>query len=152
MVMFAGAGATAQEADTGPGNRALIDTEATSEARDAATELCEELFTFSYTDLDGHEEKFGSLTTGDFSRRYSELFGSIASQARAQRMSLTSTVREAAVRVLRADEAEVLVFLDQTSSRGDTGQHTASAAVFSTTITRTDGDWKVADMDLFEDR
>jgi Mce-associated membrane protein len=140
----------AQENDTGPRNRALIDTEATKEALDAAKSLSEELFSFSHTDVKGHEATFARLTTGDFTRDYGKLFHTVVARAQTEKLTLTSTVVESGVQVLREDTAEVLVFLDQSSRSATTNQETASQAMFRATIQRVDGDWKFADIDLYE--
>lgn len=150
MGTLTGVSAAAQEEVLGPGNRALIDASATSAAIDAATSLSEDLFSFTYTDLEAHEATFGRLTTGEFSNRYSELFATVATQAQAQQVTLTSTVAESATLVLREGHAVVLVFLDQETSSARTGQKTEASAVFRATIERVDGDWKVADIDLYE--
>jgi Mce-associated membrane protein len=150
MGTLTGVSAAAQEEDLGPGNRALIDTAATTAAIDTVTSLSEDLFSFTHTDLKAHEAKFGRLTTGEFSDQYSELFAEVTAQAKAQQLTLTSTVVEAAVQVLNEDSAGVLVFLDQESSSAVTGQRTASHAMFRATMNRVDGDWKFADIDLYE--
>jgi Mce-associated membrane protein len=145
-----GVSGAAQEEDLGPGNRALIDAAATTAAIDTATSLSEELFSYTHTDPKAHEAKFGRLTTGAFSSRYSELFGDVSTQAKAQQLTLTSTVVEAAVQVLNEDSAGVLVFLDQESSSAVTGKKVEATAMFRATIHRVDGDWKFADIDLYE--
>jgi Mce-associated membrane protein len=142
--------ASAQEA-TGPANRALIDTTRTDELLTHAKEVSELLFSYSYTDLRKHDAMFVVLTTGEFRAKYTELFADIVSQAGDMKLTMTSTVKDAAVRVLNDDHAEVLVFLDQNSTRGDTNATTASATMFLMTFTPVDGDWKVSDIDLFEE-
>jgi Mce-associated membrane protein len=137
-------------AQTGPANRALVDTAATNDMAARAKEISEQLFTYSYTDLKGHETRFKDLTTGEFSDKYAELFASVGSQANAMQLNVTSTVKDAAVRLLTDDRAEVLVFIDQSSTRGDTGQTNTAGSMFLATLARVDGDWKVSDIDLFE--
>lgn len=148
MCTFTGVSAAAQE--EGPGNRALIDTAATEEALDAAKVLSEDLFSFTHTDLKAHEAKFARLTTGAFSREYGALFATVVTQAQAQQLTLTSTVAESGVQVLHDDRAEVLVFLDQKSTSATSGQETTGAAMYRATMKRVDGDWKFADIDLYE--
>lgn len=152
MGTFTGVTAAAQEEDIGPGNRALIDAAATSEAIDAVTSLSEDLFSFTYTDLKAHEAKFGRLTTGEFSRQYAEVFATFLTEARSQRATLTSRVVESAVSVLQDGHAVVLVFLDQETSSAATGQKVEGGAMFRATLDRVDGDWKFADIDLYEGR
>jgi Mce-associated membrane protein len=149
----ASAGAAAQEDPvSGPKNHALLDTGATRELLARARTVSEELFTFTYTDLTAHEAKFAELTTGDFSRRYAELFESIVSQARTQQLSLRSTVADLAVRQLDDEGAEVLVFLDQTSTRADTGAQNVGKAMFLASLERVGGTWKFANLDLLVDQ
>lgn len=148
-----GTSASAQEDVSGVDNRALLDAAATDEVLERAKTVSAELFTFDYTGLDEHKQTFADLTTGEFGRKYAELFGSIESQAAAQQVSLTSTVRDAAVRVLTEDEhAEVLVFLDQSSTRGDTGAQSTSGAMFLASLELVDDELKVSDLNLFEDQ
>jgi hypothetical protein len=45
------------------------------------------------------------------------------------RLTLTSTVKDTAVRLLRGDRAEVLVFIDQNSTREATNAQTQAAAM-----------------------
>ncbi|MDQ3788182.1 MAG: hypothetical protein M3422_13195 [Actinomycetota bacterium] len=152
VAVLMGTSATAASADDGgTANRAFVDTAATQDALASATRLSADLFTFEYTDLKAHEAKFVRLTTGDFTREYGKLFNDVVAQAKARQMSMTSTVNAAAVRVLRDDRAEVLVFLDQRGTSGTTGDETAANAMFTATIQRVDGEWKFADIDLYED-
>jgi Mce-associated membrane protein len=149
VAVLLGTATTAHAAD-GTGDRAFIDTEATQDALASATQLSVDLFTFSYADVKEHEAKFGRLTTGDFTNEYGKLFNDVVAQAQAQKLTLTSTVKGAAVRDLRDGKAEVLVFLDQSATREGTGEQTASTTMYTATITKVDGEWKFADIDLFE--
>jgi Mce-associated membrane protein len=142
--------ASAQEA-TGPENRALIDITRTGELLTHAKQASEQLFTYSYTDLRKHDAVFAVLSTDEFRAKYTELFADVVSQAGDMKLTVTSTVKDAAVRVLNDDHAEVLVFLDQNSTRGDTNATTAAASMFLVTFRPVDGDWKVSDIDLFEE-
>lgn len=150
IIMGTASPAAAQEA-TGPANRALIDTARTDELLTHAKDVSARLFTYSYADLRKHDAMFVELTTGEFRAKYTELFADIVSQAGDMKLTVTSTVKDAAVRVLTGDRAEVLVFLDQNSTRGDTNATTAAGSMFLVTFTTVDGDWKVSDIDLFEE-
>lgn len=150
IIMSLAGPAAAQEA-TGPENRALIDTTRTDDLRTHAKEVSEQLFSYSHTDLRKHESTFAELTTGEFRNTYTELFADTVSQADDIKLTVMSTVKDAGVRVLNDDHAEVLVFLDQTSTRADTNSTTAGQAMFLATFTLVDGDWKVSDIDLFEE-
>lgn len=142
--------AHAAPAEDATANRAFIDTAATQDALASATQLSSDLFTFNYTEVKEHEEKFGRLTTGDFTSEYGKLFNDVIAQAQARKLSLTSTVKGAAVRDLRDGRADVLVFLDQSATTESSGQPTMTATMFTATITKVDGEWKFADIDLFE--
>src|SRR5690349_11233214 len=144
------AGVAAAAPGDGTANRAFIDAAATQDALASATRLSADLFTFSYAEVKEHEAKFGRLTTGDFTNEYGKLFNDVITQAQARKLSLTSTVKDAAVRDLRDGRAEVLVFLDQAATSDDTGQQTTSTSMFTATVEQVDGEWKFADIDLFE--
>lgn len=152
MSTLTGVAAAQRDTVAGPANRALIDVEHTTEVLDRAKSVSEELFTFTYTDIQAHRKRFAELTMGEFSRQYDDLFETVVAQATAQQLSLSSTVQDAAVRVLEKDEAEVLVFVNQTSTNGVTGGQVQSNTMFLATLQRSDGDWKIADLDLFEDQ
>ncbi len=150
VAVLMGTGVTAASADDGTANRAFIDTAATQDALASATRLSVDLFTFSYTEVKEHEAKFARLTTGDFTNEYGKLFNDVIAQAQARKLSLTSTVKGAAVRDLRDGHAEVLVFLDQSATTEGTGSPTTSTTMYTATIEQVDGEWKFADIDLFE--
>jgi hypothetical protein len=78
------------------------------------------------------------------------VFATFTTEATAQQATLTSTVVDSAVLVLQDGHAVVLVFLDQETTSARTGQKTEGGAMFSATIDRVDGDWKFADIDLYE--
>ncbi len=151
LLVGVGASASAQEDDLGTKNRAMIDIGATDEVATRARTVSEELFTFTYTDLEAHKSTFAELTTGAFSRKYAELFETIVSQATSQRLTLESTVADLAVRQLDDESAEVLVFLDQTSTRADTGAETQAKSSFLASLQRVDGTWKFSHLTILED-
>ena len=148
--LLTGVAAAQENPLAGAVNRALVDADRTAEVLDRTEEAAEALFTYDYRDPAGHRKTFDELTTGSFADRYSELFDATLAQAAEQQYSLSSAVANAGVRVLTKGEAEVLVFLDQTGTRGDTNQQSQGNAMFLATMRQDDGDWKVADMDLFE--
>jgi Mce-associated membrane protein len=149
VVLAATPAAAQPDPVTGPDNHALIDAAATSDLLDTAKEISTQLFTYSYTDLKGHEKKFAELTTGEFSKKYAELFSSVDAQASTMRLTVTSTVKDAGVRLLTDRTAQVLVFIDQTSARGDTGQSSTAGAAFLATFSLVGGTWKASDIDIF---
>lgn len=152
MGMATGVAGAQEEAITGPENRALLDEEATEEMIDTAESISTDLFSYEYTELTAHRQRFNDLTTDDLADRYDELFGQLADVAEQQKISMESEVVDVAVRVLRDDEAQVLVFLDQDVTRGDSNQSTSAQTVFLARFTKEDGGWKAADIETFEDK
>jgi len=153
LLVGAGASAGAQEDDlSGAKNRAWLDTNATDEVLTRARTVSEELFTFTYTDLEAHKTRFAELTTGAFSRQYAELFETVVSQATSQRLSLASTAADVAVRQLDDESAEVLVFLDQTGTRADTGAQTVGKSMFLASLRRVAGTWKFSHLNILADQ
>jgi Mce-associated membrane protein len=151
-VTLTGVAAAQRDETAGAGNHALVDADATAEVVARASEATSALFTYDYRDPEGHRKVFDERTTADFADRYEELFGTTLAQAAEQQYTLSSTVAEAGVRLLTDDRAEVLVFIDQTGKRGDTNQETGSKSMFLATLRPEDGEWKIADLDLFEGR
>jgi Mce-associated membrane protein len=142
------AGAAQPEDVTGPGNRALVDFAATAEIVAAAKEICTRVFAYDYTKPQLTEQAVAELTIGEFREQHAKLYGELQRQGPAQRLVVTVTVRDAAVRRHAGDEARVLVFLDQSSTRGDSGQSATAGSMFLATFQRVDR-WKLAGVEFF---
>lgn len=123
-------------------NRALTDTERTSQVSGEVSDALAKVFSYTPDRLSTTEQDARQLLDGRAARQYEELFGQLRQQVRKQELTLTTQVVEAGVTRLSQDRAQLLVFLDQTSRRAGKKPATA-AAQLSVTAERQDGDWRI---------
>lgn len=142
------AGASAQESIEGAGNLALIKPDATAEVLARTKDICEEVFSYNYADLDGTRERVADLTTDRFQEQYDELFGEVIEQAPSRQAVLTTKVVEAAARYLTDEDAKVLVYFDQTNSTAGGGA-TGGASMFLASLRKVDNEWLLDEVDMF---
>lgn len=64
-----------------------------------------------------------------------------------QKLVLTTTVTDAAVRTLQDDRARLLLFLDQRSASGTTGKTTDVGAVLAVDAVRRNAHWQISALD-----
>lgn len=127
-------------------NHALIDQAATNRVIGDVSDGLDQIFSYSYNDTGATRQAAASVLTGKAAGQYNTLFGQIRQHALAQQLSLTSRVVSAGVTQLDGGRAQLLVFLDQTATRGDTGQTSAAAAQLSIGAQLVGGRWLIADI------
>lgn len=126
-------------------NTALSDVAGTAEAGKQISAALGTLFSYRYDDPAKNERAAGELLTGPALAQYNELFGQVRKLAADQKLVVTSTAVASGVKLLDGDRAALLVFLDQTGTRGD-GRRSTGAAQLSVTAERTAGKWRVTGM------
>jgi len=137
---------------TGPGNHAVIEPDETAAVLKRANQLCEQLFSYDYTTIDQLKERVDELTVGKATEQLDELFGAVEAQVISGQAVLRSTVAESAVRYLAKDDAQVLVYLDQTSTSSTSGKEIESGGMLLTSLRRVDGEWLLSDVDTFGEK
>lgn len=151
LLVATGTGMAAPQEETGgPGNRAHLDVPETEDVVDTAKTIVADLFTYEYSAMNAHRGRFSDLTTGDLQEEYDELFGEVVRAAEAQQLVVESEAVDAAVRLLKDDEAEVLVFLDQNTTSAAQNTPATYKAMVLVTFTNTDGGWKASGVETFE--
>ncbi|GLY34504.1 membrane protein [Amycolatopsis sp. NBRC 101858] len=126
-------------------NTALSDVAGTADAGKQISAALGTLFSYRYDDPGRNEQAAKELLTGPALAQYGQLFGEVRKLAADQKLVVTSTAVASGVKLLDGDRAALLVFLDQTGTRGD-GQHSTGAAQLSVTAERVDGKWRVTGM------
>jgi Mce-associated membrane protein len=126
-------------------NTALSDASGTAEAGKQISAALGTVFSYRYDDPARSEQAVKELLTGPALAQYDQLFGQVRKLAVDQRLVVTSTAVASGVKLLDGDRAALLVFLDQTGTRGD-GQHSTGAAQLSVTAERVAGKWRVTGM------
>ncbi|MBM7770365.1 Mce-associated membrane protein [Actinokineospora baliensis] len=131
-------------------NEALVNAALTSEVTGRLTVAVERTLSYSYTDLDANAQAVKETLAGTATCEYDKLFGQVRKLAPEQKLVLTTKVRKIGVTRLAGDRADLLVFVDQSTTRADQGQTTASGAVFGVRAEKLDGAWKITDFDMLD--
>lgn len=130
-------------------NQALTDGATTAEVKGQLQTALEAILSYDYNDLAKTDAAVEKYVTGDARCEYDHLFGQVRELAPKQKIVLTTVVREIGVTRLDGDLADVLVFVDQTTTRtGKNGGTTASGAQFGVTAQRDGELWKIVKFDM----
>ena len=127
----------------GSTNDALVDAARTGVVRDQVGAALEGAFSYRHDDPEPTRRAAAEAFAGPAVDEYERLFAPIRDQGR---LTLRSHVTTAGVRSLDGSHALVLVFLDQTATRADTGGSSSGGAQLSVTATETDGRWRITEM------
>ncbi|MFF0189121.1 hypothetical protein [Streptomyces sp. NPDC005244] len=127
------------------GNHALTDTEATNRVAGDVDNALARIFSYTPQGTDATEKSARAVLTGRAARQYGELFDRVRSDLAEQKVSLTTFAVRTGVIELHGGTAKLLVFLDQTSRRGD-AKETYAAAQLSVTARFDNDRWLIADI------
>lgn len=132
--------------DSSSSNIALVDSEATSSVIGQVTSAVQTVFSYNYTDTAHTEQAAQGVLAGNAIQQYNQLYAEVKKQAPVQKLVLTTTVQSVGVKVLTADRAELLVFVDQHAVRTDNSQNSSGPAQLSVNAQRFNGVWKITNM------
>lgn len=125
-------------------NKALSDTGATTDVVTQVTRDMQAVSSYKYTDLAGAQKAGQAVSTGAFLDDYNKLFEQVKAQAPAQKAVVSGAVVKIGVRQLQGDNAELLAFLTQTTTRADTNQSNSVGLVYTVDATRSGGKWLIS--------
>lgn len=131
-------------------NHAITDSAGTSEVQGKLTVAIEKTLSYNFTALDETAKAVKENLAGNAVCEYDKLFGQLKELAPAQKLVLTTKVRQLGVTRLDGDKADLLVFVDQSTTRTDQNQTTASGAQFGIRAEKIDGAWKITDFDMLD--
>jgi len=126
-------------------NLAHVDTDATVEVRSAVTRAVNKVLTYRFDDVESTRRAAEDLLRDPAREQYRQLFVQVSDKAPEQRLTVTTRVVDSAVLSLTSERAEVLVFADQVSVRGD-GEPTTAAAQLLVTATKHDDRWLLTNL------
>jgi Mce-associated membrane protein len=86
------------------------------------------------------------MLVGAALKQYNVLFAALQKKASGQQLTLTAKVVTAGVTYLQGDRAQLLVFLDQTSTRASDGKTSASAAQLQISAELAHGSWRISNL------
>jgi len=127
-------------------NRALADTAATTEVIGQVSTALGKVLSYDYTNPAATQQAADQLLTGDAANQYRTLFTALQSKAPGEKLTLSAKVVSGGVTSLRGNTAQLLVFLDQSSTRASDRQSSTSAAQLDVTAVRQNGSWKISEL------
>ncbi|MFD5050763.1 hypothetical protein ACFWMH_09915 [Streptomyces tendae] len=140
-------------------NHALTDTEATTRVAGDVGDALARIFSYTPDGTAAAERSASTVLDGRAARQYETLFARVRDDLTEQRVTLSTRAVRTGVIELEGDRARLLVFLDQTSHRGDgkgedkgkgkdEGDVEATTAAAQLTVTaRLDDDrWRIVDI------
>lgn len=134
-------------------NHALTDTEATTRVAGDVGDALARIFSYTPDGTAAAERSASTVLDGRAARQYEALFARVRDDLTEQRVTLSTRAVRTGVIELDGDRARLLVFLDQTSHRGDgkgegKGDAEAATAAAQLTVTaRLDDDrWRIVDI------
>ncbi|MFC9165100.1 hypothetical protein ACFTZ8_30355 [Streptomyces fungicidicus] len=138
-------GAHQLESDGAARNRALTDTGATDRVAGEVGNALARVFSYTPDGTAAAERSARTVLGGRAARQYQDLFGQVRDELTEQRVTLSTRAVRTGVIELDGDRARLLVFLDQTSRRGDDAATTAAAQL--TVTARLENDrWLIVDL------
>jgi Mce-associated membrane protein len=123
-----------------------VDTRAMTEVNGHVKDALEKIFSYSYDKVDEAGAAAREVLAGTAVGEYDKLIAQVKTLAPEQRLVLATRVTSIGAKSVDGDRAELLVFLDQVSTRVDTGKTSGSAAALSVTAERQNGQWKIVEL------
>ncbi|WP_037314122.1 hypothetical protein [Amycolatopsis orientalis] len=140
----------ADDVTSSTNNTALLDVAKTSQVKDQVSKATEALFSYDYNNIAKTEAAAADLLVNDEVRaKYNLLMGEVKRLAPQQKMVVTCKVTRSAVIRLEGDRADVMVFVDQSSTRADTNKTTAGSAQLHLNAELQGDKWKITAMNTY---
>lgn len=127
-------------------NEALVNRSQTTEVISQVSAALNQVLTYDSAKPQASEAAAKKWLTGDAPAQYQKLVGDLRSQLRNQQLQLVAKVLSTGVTSLRGDKAQLLVFLDQRSSRASDGVSTVGAARVQIAAERTGNTWRITQL------
>lgn len=129
-----------------PANVAVIDKQRTSQVVGQVSTALNEVLSYSYSDPQPNADAAKKWLTGDAVDQYKVLFTQLQKRAPGQKLTFVAKVVTAGVTTLEGDSAELLVFLDQKSTRAGDGASSVAAAQVLISAEQQSGTWRITEL------
>ena len=126
-----------------PDNLAHVDKAATEEVVNSVGRALTQVLSYDYANPTIATQAADSHLQGDARKEYDVLLATLQEQAAEQKLTLSASVQAVGVKHLDEDDAELLIFLDQTSQRESDDERTVSAAQLAVKAQRIGGAWQI---------
>ena len=127
-------------------NQALVDPAATSKVIGDVNAALGKVFSYRYDNTAATEQAAKQSLQGNAQNQYNDLFAQVRQQAPAQKLTVNTKVVDSGVTLVQGEHAQLLVFLDQSATRGDNNQSSLAAAELTVTAQRQGDHWVITDL------
>ena len=127
-------------------NQAVVDRTRTAQVVGQVDTDLEHVLSFDYRNPDATRTAAHQALVGDALKQYDVLFTALLKKAGGQKLTLTAKVVNAGVTILDGKRAQLLVFLDQTSTRTSDGASNTSAAQIRITAIEQGDTWRISEL------
>jgi Mce-associated membrane protein len=147
-VLALAAGGTASAAGQ-TDNLAFVDPAKTQTAVDQASAALTAVLTYDYRKLDDNAQLAKNMGTEAYVGQHTELLNRLKPIATKQKQAATTKVVGTGVRELRTDTAKLLIYYDQTVTRGDTNRTATVGLAAVVDLRLVGGQWKLDGVNSF---
>ncbi|MZD06669.1 hypothetical protein GTW43_16415 [Streptomyces sp. SID5785] len=129
----------------GARNHALTDAAATARVNGDVSSALAKVFSYTPDGTDATVRSARGALSGRAAEQYAQLFARVRAQVRDQKVTLSTQAVRVGTVSLRGRTAHLLVFLDQTATRGSKKPTTSAAQLSVTAELRADV-WRIVDI------
>ena len=126
-------------------DRALVDPSATARVNAQVDSTLSRILSYTPQDTGATALAARTLLSGAASAQYQLLFAQVKGQIGSQRLTVTTRVTHSGVVGLTGDQAQLLVFVQQTAQRQGAAATTVTGQL-TVTARLIDGQWRISDM------
>ncbi|MFJ4711965.1 hypothetical protein [Streptomyces sp. NPDC088785] len=126
-------------------NHALTDADATNRVNGEVSSALAKIFSYSPDGIEATRRTAAQVLSGKAAAQYAQLFTQVQKNAPSQKVTLTTDAVRVGTADLHGDTAHLLVFLDQSTRRGDRKAVTSAAQLSVTARLRNDV-WQIVDI------
>jgi Mce-associated membrane protein len=127
-------------------NVAVVHSQTTAQVVGQVDTALERVLSYKYSDPGPTKTAAQQALVGPALQQYNVLFNALQQKAGTQKLTLVSKVVASGVTSLVGTKAQLLVFLDQSSTRASDGKTSAVAAQIQVGAVETNGVWKINEL------
>ncbi|MEU6038937.1 hypothetical protein ABZ801_26345 [Actinomadura sp. NPDC047616] len=129
-------------------NRAGDQEAAADQVKFAASRAAEDLSSYDFRTIDADLKRATGQTTGEFRTEFQRLTGTVRTSATQQQAVVEGTAVKTAVESVDGDRAVALVFLNQQTAKGSSGQRTPSQFSMRLVMRKIGDRWLVSELQM----
>jgi Mce-associated membrane protein len=129
-----------------PSNVAVVDRARTTQVVGQVSTALNEVLSYSYANPQPNTDAAAKWLAGDAVGQYKVLFTQLQKRAPGQKLTFVAKVVTAGVTSLEGDSAQLLVFLDQKSTRASDSASSVAAAQVLISAKEQGGTWRITEL------